>query len=261
MHTLLTGPDPADPSCAAAGPAHKQGKLQHHGPKRFYKDVSIVPEGAGFAVLLDGRKVTTPAQRVLVLPNKALAKLAADEFNLQDKVVDPAGMPVTRLANTVIDALAGNMQPVIEDILRFATADLLFYRAESPRELARRQSEQWDPVLDWAARVMAAHFVTGQGVMHIEQPAGAIAALSLYLRKFPSPFALAALHVITALTGSALIALAIAAGEIDVAAGWRLAHLDEDWNRQQWGKDGPAQERRRHGKDELYAAAAVLAAA
>ena len=41
--------------------------------KRFYKEVAVAPRDGGFAVLLDGRPVKTPAQNGLVLPIEALA--------------------------------------------------------------------------------------------------------------------------------------------------------------------------------------------
>lgn len=229
-------------------------------PGRFYKDVSIARQEGGFAVLLDGRPVKTPARHSLLLPAEALANLVADEFRLQDEVIDPSQMPITRLANTVVDGIAADPQPVLEDILRFAANDMLFYRAASPKELAARQNAQWDIVLDWAQSHIGARFVTGEGVMHIEQPREAITAVSVHLRQYISPFAIAALHAITTLTGSALLALAIAAGELDVATGWRLAHLDEDWAIEHWGEDEEAAMRRKNRENELYAAAAVLAA-
>jgi len=229
-------------------------------PERFYKKVSVAPQENGFAVLLDGSKVMTPARRTLTLPTEALANLVAGEFQLQKEVIDPALMPITRLANTVVDGIADDPQPVLEDILRFVATDMLFYRAESPRELAARQNEQWDPLLDWVERETGARFVTGEGVVHIEQPSEAVMAVSLYLRKFTSPFALAALHAMTTLTGSALIALGMAAGEIDIAKGWQMAHLDEDWTAGHWGEDAEARARRNCRENEIYAAAAVLAA-
>jgi len=229
-------------------------------PKRFYKDVSIARQEDGFAVFLDGKPVKTPAQHSLLLPVEALANLIADEFRLQDELIDPAKMPITRLANTVLDGIAADPQPVLEDILRFAANDMLFYRAENPKELVARQAEHWDAVLDWVEVHIGARFVTGEGVMYIEQPREAIAAISAYLRQYASPFAIAALHAITILTGSALLALAIAAGKLDVAAGWRLAHLDEDWTIEHWGADEEAAIRRGNRENELYTAAAVLAA-
>ncbi|HJY18727.1 MAG TPA: ATPase, partial [Xanthobacteraceae bacterium] len=72
------------------------------------------------------------------------------------------------------------------------------------------------------------------------------------------PWRLGAVHVITTLTGSALIALAMARGALSVDAAWQAAHVDEDWNMAQWGKDEMAMERRAFRYAEFAAAAAVL---
>ena len=68
------------------------------------------------------------------------------------------------------------------------------------------------------------------------------------------------MHVVTTLTGSALIALALAEQELDVEAAWTAAHVDEDWNMEQWGRDEIALERRAARRAEFDAAALVLSA-
>jgi chaperone required for assembly of F1-ATPase len=60
------------------------------------------------------------------------------------------------------------------------------------------------------------------------------------------------------LTGSALIALALAHGRVSVAEAWTSAHVDEDWNIAAWGSDAAALKRRAARFAELQAAAAVL---
>src|SRR5690242_16513815 len=78
--------------------------------KRFYTEANAGEAGErgeqGHPVLLDGKPVRTPARRPLAAPTHALAKAMADEWNAQRDVIDPARMPLTRLANAVIDAVA-----------------------------------------------------------------------------------------------------------------------------------------------------------
>jgi chaperone required for assembly of F1-ATPase len=62
------------------------------------------------------------------------------------------------------------------------------------------------------------------------------------------------------LTGSALIALALARGALSVDAAWAAAHVDEDWNMDFWGRDALAIERRASRFAEMQAAAVVLQA-
>ena len=230
-------------------------------PKRFYKTAAAVLDDTGAArVELDGRTVKTPARSALELPSLAAAQLIADEFEAQSKEVDPARMPVTRLANTAIDGVAKETQAVFEDVLRFAGTDLLCYRAGSPEGLIERQTEHWDPHIDWLRTAIGANFSLAEGVMHVEQPREAIAAFSTALRRHDGCFALTCIHQFTTLTGSAILALAIAEGFCDAQSAWNAAHVDEDWNIEQWGEDADAKARRAARQAEMMAAAALFEA-
>lgn len=230
-------------------------------PKRFYKQAAAVAGDNGSArVELDGRQVKTPAKSTLELPSLAAAQLIADEFEAQTEEIDPALMPVTRLSNTAIDGVASDPQAVFEDILRFAASDLLCYRAASPAGLVEHQTETWDPFIDWLRTNLGANFALAEGVMHVEQPREAIAACSIALRRHDDPFSLTCLHQFTTLTGSAILALAIAEGQCDAQTAWNAAHVDEDWNKAQWGEDEEAAARRTAKQAEMMAAAALLEA-
>lgn len=244
-----------------ADPARRaQNQMKAPGIKRFYKDVEVVGTEEGFAVHLDGRPVRTPARAPMLLPSRAAAQLVADEFAAQGETLAPASMPVMRLVNTAIDGVAADTQAVLEDILRFASSDLVFYRADAPERLVQRQAQAWDPVLDWAREVLGARFFLAEGVMHVEQPRESIHAVGTYLGGRRDALTLAALHVMTTLTGSALIALAIESGELDAETGWNAAHVDEDWNIEQWGEDFEAAARRRARKAEMMSAVGLLRA-
>lgn len=231
-------------------------------PKRFYKDVSVAAlvDGEGFAVHLDSKPVRTPAMTTLALPTEKAAQLVAGEFAAQAETIDPVSMPVTRLVNTAIDGVAQDTQAVLEDILRFSSSDLLCYRADTPEKLVARQAEAWDPVIDWARATLGARFVLAEGVMHVEQPREAIGAIGIHLKMRDEPLRLAALHLMTSLTGSALLALAVDTGELDVEQAWTAAHVDEDWQIEHWGEDSEAVHRRKMRKRDMLAAANLLEA-
>lgn len=229
-------------------------------PKRFYKDVDVSESEAGWQVLLDGRPLRTPGRAVIVLPTRTAAEMVAREYAAQQEVIDPRLMPATRLVNTAIDGVATDPQAVLEDILRFAGTDLLCYRADAPERLIARQAELWDPVLDWARSELGARFFLSEGIVHVTQPRETISALGMYLRTRATPLRLAALHVMTSLTGSALLAIAVDAGELKVDEAWEVAHVDEDWNIAQWGEDIEAAQRRRIRGEEMRAAAELIAA-
>lgn len=247
----LTDPDPV---------RRAQTQMKTPLPKRFYNAVSVEPEGQGFAIHLDGRPVRTPAKTVMILPTRAAAQLVADEFAAQEDLIDPVTMPTFRLTNTAIDGVAKEADAVAEDILRFASSDMLCYRADSPDGLVKRQNEHWDPVLDWAAQSLGARFALAEGVIHVAQPPAAIAALRIHLDKLRDPLRLAALHLMTSLTGSAILALAVDAGQIGTEEAWRAAHVDEDWQIEHWGQDSEAVHRRNLRWRDMEAAARLIGA-
>lgn len=226
-------------------------------PKRFYESVGIDEREGGFSITLDGKSVKTPAKNFLALPTREAAELVAAEWAGQGEFINPATMPITKLANTAIDAVSNSLAEVFDEIVRFAGTDMLCYRAEAPKELIERQAARWDPVLSWAATAHGARFFLVEGVMHQEQPAEAIAACAAALDRYRHPFLISCLNVVTTLTGSAVLALAYADGACDLDEVWSLAHIDEDWAIEHWGTDAEAEARReaRYGE---YASAAAL---
>jgi len=224
--------------------------------RRFYAAATTKPEEGAYAVLLDGRIVRTPARHALAAPTQALADAIAAEWQRQDEVIDPAQMPLTRLANTIIDGVASSTAAVTAEIENYLATDLLFYRAEGPDRLVARQHELWDPILAWARTAFGARFELVEGVIHIAQPAESLRAAAGAIPR--DPWRLGAAHAVTTLTGSALIALALAHGAIDVKTAWTAAHVDEDWNMELWGRDEIALERRAFRFTEMQAAETVL---
>jgi chaperone required for assembly of F1-ATPase len=224
--------------------------------RRLYGQADVGEGTQGFAVLLDGKPAKTPGGRVLASPSRAIAQAMAQEWSAQGEFIEPARMPLTRLANTIIDGIAQAPQPVADEIAKYLATDLLLYRAAEPAGLVARQAQHWDPVLEWGRESFGARFLLAEGVVFVAQPAPAIAAARAAI---PSDaWRLGALHLITTLTGSALLALALAAGHLSADAAWAAAHVDEDWNMEQWGRDAIALDRRAARYAELQAAAALL---
>jgi chaperone required for assembly of F1-ATPase len=221
--------------------------------KRFYETAHVGEDGA---VLLDGKPIRTPARRKLNAPTRELAEAIVDEWNSQIDVVDPARMPMTRLANAVIDAVSDAPRPVAEEVEKYLRSDLMFYRAEAPAGLVASQSRAWDPVLAWARDRFGARFVLAQGVMYVSQPRESIEIMRTAIPT--EPWRLGAVSSITTLTGSGLLALALADQALDPVDAWVAAHVDEDWQMSQWGRDELALHRRGLRETEFQAAVAVL---
>jgi chaperone required for assembly of F1-ATPase len=226
-------------------------------PRRFYKSVTVGEAGAVHRILLDGKAMHTPAKAMFAVPTRALAEAIAAEWEAQVEHIDPATMPLTKLANSAIDGVRGPEAAVREDIAKYAAGDLVCYRASQPEPLARRQADLWDPILAWSRDALGAPFVMAEGIMLVAQPKAAKAALARALAGYGA-FALTALHVMTTLTGSALLALAYARGRLSVEEAWASAHVDEDWQISRWGEDAEAKARRQRGWLEMQAASRLL---
>ena len=225
--------------------------------KKFYERADTGDNtGEGFPLRLDGKQVFTPARHALVAPTAALAERIAQEWQAQNDVIDPATMPLTRLANVIIDGVAASPKPVTDEIVQYLGTALLCYRADSPPGLVARQNELWNPVLDWAREALGARFVLIEGIVFAAQPEAALAAASAVIPA--DTWRLGAIAAITTITGSALLALALNAGACDADTVWAAAHVDDDWQISQWGSDALAEQRRANRQAEFNAAAAVL---
>lgn len=211
--------------------------------KRFYESVATEATGGNWRILLDGRVVKTPKRAELLLPAGALAEAVAAEWRAQGPQIDPRSMPLTKLANTALDAVTPKLAAVAEDVLSFAASDHICYRATTPESLVERQSACWDPLLAWAQQHYGARLIATAGIMPVEQPRESLALLRDALARF-DPFALTALHVMTTLTGSAVLVLAHGAGRLSLEECWAAAHIDEDYQTGLWGEDAEARRRR-----------------
>lgn len=210
-------------------------------PKRFWQDVSISKVGKGYAVLLDGRGVNTPAKAPLILPTLKLAEAVAEEWRAQIEVVDPAAMPFTGAANAALDKVTLQFEEVAGLVSAYAETDLFCYRAEAPRELVERQQRAWDPMLDWSRDALNAPLNIAHGVMFIRQPQKSINALRFRVNKF-NPFELTALYDLVGLSGSLVAGLAVVDGHETPESVWDICQVDETWQKEQWGQDEIAEE-------------------
>jgi len=217
--------------------------------KRFYKQAGHQPTEEGHAITLDGRPVKTPARAALVVPSPALADGIAREWNAQGDRIDPRSMPLTGLANAAIDRVAVDAETFARGLSAYAETDLLAYRADHPADLVARQAASWDPIIDWARQRFDIAFTVTSGIVHQPQPPATLDRLHNAVAT-QTPFALAGLHPIVTISGSLLIALALAEGVLDADQAWQAGHLDELWQAEKWGDDPlAAKTREAHRRD------------
>lgn len=209
--------------------------------RKFWDEVTVAPEGEGFAVRLDGRGLRTPAEAPLVVPNAALAEAIAAEWRAIEAEIDPEKLPFTKAANTAIDRVRREREAVIDAIAAYGDADLLCYRAEEPAGLRARQAAAWQPWLDWAANELGAPLAPVEGVMHQRQPAASLAALRAEVACHDA-LGLTALYDLVTLSGSLVLGLAVARGALSGGDAWALSRIDEIWQSEQWGTDYEAEQ-------------------
>jgi chaperone required for assembly of F1-ATPase len=168
-----------------------------------------------------------------------LAVAISHEWRAQGEVIDPQTMPFTGLANAAIDRVAPDPLAFAAGLARYGESDLLCYRADGPSLLVQRQAEHWDPILAWARRRYDIELKVAQGVIHLPQAEAAVARLGKAVAVRP-PFELAGLSPLVTVSGSLIIALALAEGALDLEQAWAAASLDEQWQLEKWGEDSEA---------------------
>ena len=128
--------------------------------------------------------IRTPSGRVVTVPAREIADAMSAEWRAQKETIDPLTMPLTRFANSVVEAVVDQADLVADDVVKYLRSDLLFYRAGHPEALVALEAKHWDPVLFWAADTLGAHFILAEGIMHVGQPETSVAAARAAL---PSP--------------------------------------------------------------------------
>ncbi len=225
--------------------------------KRFWAAADVIPADGGYGVTLDGKPVRTPARAALLVPVEALARAIADEWNAQTGEINPRAMPLTGFANAAIDRVANDPAGFSARLAAYGESDLIAYRAEGPASLLAAQAAAWDGWAAWLAQRFDAALTITSGIIHVAQPPATLARINAAFAAF-TPFQLAPLDPIVTITGSAVLALAVAAGELDADGAYDAAHVDERWQAQHWGRDPLAEQAEALRRADLAAAVQCL---
>lgn len=220
---------------------------------RFWTSVDIKDHVHGFCVTLDGRPVKTPGKHDLVLPTRRFAHAVAAEWQAQDGQVRPDTMPFTRAANTAIERVAPQRDEVIAMLAEYADTDLICYLAQAPIELITKQTEIWEPIRQWASQELGLNLQPRSGVMPVSQAPEVVPKTNQILQTFSSN-QLVGIHDLIAISGSAVIGLAVVYDHLSIDAAWRAARVDEDWQMSQWGVDEDAESQAAFKRQEFVQA-------
>lgn len=211
--------------------------------RRFYDSVAIGRRDDGFRILLGGRAARTAAGQEMVLSTAALAGAVANEWLAQGDHIRLETMPLTRLAATSAERVPARREAVVDALIGYAGTDLLCYRAEGPGDLVALEQRSWQPIVDWAAERFGARLRVSDGILPVEQPAAAIAALRAAVES-TSDAELTALSCAVEASGSLLIGLALLCGRLDADQAFAACMLDEHYQAERWGSDAEAERRR-----------------
>ena len=225
--------------------------------RRFWKEVTVERDEAGWAVRLDGRSLRTPARASLSVPNRPLADAIAEEWRSAGDEIDPSAMPLTGFANAAIDRVAPERQAFASGLGRYAEADLACYRSEWPPELVQRQEQGWDPLLAWARRRYDIDLATTSALVHFPQPPATVDRLVHEVTAL-DPFRLAGLSSLVTIGGSLIAGLAVLEKAMPAEEAWAAVSVDDRWQLEQWGSDTEAEKALENRRRDFLAAARFL---
>ena len=204
------------------------------------------------------KPVLTPARRALTAPSRRLAQAIASEWDAQTDMIDPARMPLTRLANAVIDAVVDRPQPVADEIAQIHWIRFTLLSRRCAGRARRKAIASLGPGARLGrAKSMVRALCWREGVVHTPQPHDAVAAMT---RNDPGRPVAAHGRLIDhdADRICAPGAGALHKTQLQCRCGPSAAHVDEDWQMSQWGRDQLALERRAFRAAEFQAAVTVL---
>lgn len=202
-------------------------------PRRFYKAVSVTDANG---VLLDQRNLNTPGGNRFIAPTRSLAEAVAAEWDAQDERIVPSSMPLTQLSFAALDWTPKSRDQLAQYVATYVETDLCAHRADAPVELIARQAQHWDPLIDWAAKAHGLELPVVTGIIAARVDPQMRERAAAHAATFDD-FRLTALAQAAGVSGSALIALALLAGQLDAEAAFQAGSLDALWSLEKWGED------------------------
>lgn len=222
--------------------------------------VTPVQGPQGVALMIGKVALKTPAGLALSVPTPQLADAIAAEWEAaqaQGKL-NKHLLKLTPLACVAVDIAGERRAAMLEDVVPYIDTDLVCYRAGDIPPLLARQQQLLDPLILWAKERFGLELNTTVGVMPIDQPGDNQATLAAVLAGYGNG-KLAAFAVAVKPLGSAVLALALVEGRISAEEAFRLAHLEEAYESEQWGADAEKEQRLAAKAEEVQSVAHFLA--
>ncbi len=214
--------------------------MMQRGPQEA---VSILEAEGRYQVQVDGCPVSDSARNPLTLPTSELAEAIAKEWQLSRKEVQPGEMRFTKLAVKAASITDSVRSTMLATIVKYGETDLLCYRSRGPKELVVRQERLWQAPLDWLECCLCIKLICTDGILPIQQDPKEIAKLNSVIAS-ANVYGLAALHTVTMITGSAIIAIALSKDRMTALEAWSAGFLEELYRSEHWGEDEEDRSRR-----------------
>jgi chaperone required for assembly of F1-ATPase len=209
-----------------------------------------------FPITIQGKIAQTPAKKPFVVPTKALADAIEKEW-AEKKKFSPSGTPLTSLAYTAIDRIAGAEEAIIEALMVYVDTDTLSYRSSSSEALFERQEKEWVPVLTWAGKTFGSIWQTVAGIEPAVQTPEMHKAIHDYFTSL-SPMHLSACCVLASAYSSIILAAAVLKKHVTAEEAYQLSILEEVVQAEKWGHDVEADDKRARVKAEIEAVGRFL---
>lgn len=207
-------------------------------------------------VKLDGKSILTPAKKPFFVPTQALANAITAEWKANPKYTSQK-MPLTSLAFTAIDRIAGQEAAIVEALLVYLDTDTLCYRAGEAEPLLAIQQAKWDPILAWAEKRFDAGWRATNDIMPADQSPVLHKAIGNYLRSLDS-MSLAAGCILSSCCSSLALAIAVLEKHITPLESFALSRLEEEFQAERWGRDEEAEQKAARVKQEIVSAGQFL---
>ena len=219
--------------------------------RKFYKTAEPGTAPGGYVVRLDGNPARTPLKNVLLLQSQPLAAAIALEWAAQGEEIRPTTMPLTLLANTMIDKVRGHDRAAMNaEILKYGGSDLICYFATHPADIVRLHQERWLPLIQWMKEKYGIILETVSGIKYHQQPKESLESLKKVIEGLDAA-EFTVVQSAAATTGSVAIGLAILEEKLSPDEAYKTACVDEIYQLKTWGEDAVAQERLDITRSEL----------
>ncbi|XP_075686750.1 ATP synthase mitochondrial F1 complex assembly factor 2 [Rhinoderma darwinii] len=203
--------------------------------KKFYESVSISQGEGGFEINLDRRKLKTPQGKIFTVPSEPLAIAVATEWDSQCDTIKFFTMHLTTLCNTALDnPTHRKKEHLISASLKFLDTDTVCYRVEEPPRLVEFQTNEWDPVLQWAENRYDVAIGSSTSIMGPVIPDQTKEVFHRHLASYNS-WSLIGIEFMVTQLKSLILAMGLVDRFLTVQKAVLLSRLEEEFQIQHWG--------------------------